>query len=204
MLQPLPLRQKICWPDNTEYFFTTSTFVHYPYFREFAQKQIVLNKIKEIRLVLGVPILAFSIAINHFHLKLYLKDGKLMTQLKNMLHSGISREYRKVYQVPYKEFWQSTKILYLKDEETSWKVTGYIIGNLLKHKEVSTFNELKQNPFSSYRYIADKFGDEMARSLVYSVIDVDENAEGGVALENLKKKGSPGSVRPLPWENGKT
>jgi len=187
MPQPLPLRQKIYWPDNTEYFLTTSTFLHYPYFREFTQKQIVLNKIKEIEQVLKISIPIFSIAINHFHLKFYLKEGSLMTQLKNMLHSGISREYRKVYQVPYKEFWQSTKVLYLKDEEASWKVTGYIIGNLLKHREVSTFNELKQNPFSSYRYISEKYGDEAARNLVYSVINVDEDAEGRVVIDDLKK-----------------
>jgi len=35
-----------------------------------------------------------------------------------------------------------------------WKVTGYIIGNLLKHKEVGTFNELKQNKFSSFWFTA--------------------------------------------------
>ena len=193
MLQQLPQKQRIRWSDNTEYFLTTSTFLHYPYFREFTQKQIVLNKIKEIERVLNISIPIFSIAINHFHLKFYLKEGSLMTQLKNMLHSGISREYRRVYQVPYKEFWQSTKILYLKDEETSWKVTGYIIGNLLKHREVSTFNELKQNPFSSYQYIADKFGDEMARNLVYNVISINEDTEGKIAIKdfffgNLKAK----------------
>jgi len=187
MLQQLPQKQRIRWSDNTEYFLTTSTFLHYPYFREFTQKQIVLNKIKEIERVLNISIPIFSIAINHFHLKFYLKEGSLMTQLKNMLHSGISREYRRVYQVPYKEFWQSTKILYLKDEETSWKVTGYIIGNLLKHREVSTFNELKQNPFSSYQYIADKFGDEMARNLVYNVISINEDTEGKIAIKDLSE-----------------
>lgn len=199
MSQPLPLRQKIYWPDNTEYFLTTSTFLHYPYFRESTQKQLVLNKIKEIEKVLGIPIPVFSIAINHFHLKFYLKDGKLMTQLKNMLHSGISREYRKVCQVPYKEFWQSTKVLYLRDEEASWKVTGYIIGNLLKHREVSTFNELKQNPFSSYRQITDEFGDEAARNLVYSVINVDESTDGEVVMSDLDKSKLPWAVKPPPW-----
>jgi len=198
MPQRLPSKQKISWLDNTEYFFTTSTFLHYPYFRGFDQKQIVLEKIKKIEKILGVPILDFSIAINHFHLKFFLKEGKSMTQLKNMLHSGISREYRKAYEVPYKEFWQSTKVLYLKDEETSWKVTGYIIGNLLKHKEVSTFNELKQNPFSSYRYTAEKYGDEVARNLVYNVIDVDENTEGEIAIGSFKKIELPRTVKPPP------
>lgn len=194
MPQLLPVRQKIYWPDNTEYFLTTSTFLHYPYFRDSAQKQLVLNKIKEIEKVLGVTISTFSITVNHFHLKFYLKEGKLITQIKNMLHSGISRKYRKAYQVPYKEFWQSTKVLYLKDEEASWKVTGYIIGNLLKHREVSTFNELKQNHFSSYQQFADEFGDEAARNLVYSVINTDESVDGEVAVNDLGKSKLPWAV----------
>ncbi len=56
-----------------------------------------------------------------------------MTQLKNILHSGTSREYRKLYQVPYETFWQSTKVFYIKNEEVSWKVTGYVIGNPLQN-----------------------------------------------------------------------
>ena len=157
---------------------TTSTFLHYPYFREAKQKQIVLNKIKEIEKILGISISDFSIAINHFHLKFYLKEGRMVTQIKNLLHSGISREYRKIYAVPYEKFWQSTRVLYIKDDETSQRITGYIIGNLLKHREVSTFNELKQSHFSSYKYIADQYGDDMARNLVYSAINISEDAEG--------------------------
>ena len=184
--QLLPKKQKILWPDSTYYFLTSSTFLHYPYFREINQKQIVLNKIKEINQVLNISILDYSIAINHLHLKFFLEDGKLMRQLKIMLHSGISREYRKIYEVKYKEFWGSTRAYYIKTEKASWKVSGYIIGNLLKHREVSTFEELKENPFSSYRDFAEKFGEEATKDLVYSVIKVDEDAEGVVDLKGLK------------------
>lgn len=186
MQNALPAKQKIRWPDNTEYFLTTSTFLHYPYFKEDVQKQIVLNKIKEVKKFLNVSILAYSIAINHFHLKFYLERGAVMTKVKNILHSGISREYRKNYNIPYKEFWQSSRAYYVKNEDMSWKVVGYIIGNLLKHREVSTFEELKNNQFSSYKYFVEKFGEEMARNLVYKVINVDEDAEGVIDFEGLK------------------
>lgn len=194
-MQELPQRQKILWPDETYYFLTMSTFLHFPYFKEDEQKQIVLNQIKQLKKSLNIPILAYSISINHFHLKFYLKVGSLMTQIKNILHSGISREYRKNFNVPYKEFWQSTKVLRIKDEDMSWKVTGYIIGNLLKHKEVSTFDELKGNPFSSYKYTAEKFGDEMTKELVYRVIDVSEDAEGMVDIAEFKDV----RAEPPPW-----
>ncbi len=122
-----------------------------------------------------------------------------MTKVKIMLHSGISREYRKKYQVPYKEFWQSTKTLYIKDEESSWRITGYIAGNLLKHREVSTFVELESNPFSSYKYIAEKLSGPIAQELVRSVINVDESIEGEVDIGELNKVRLPRGDTPLPW-----
>lgn len=185
----LPKKERIHWPDNAYFFLTTSTFLHYPYFKKVDQKMIVLNKIRELKQVLRIPILAYSIAINHFHLKFYLIEGALMKQVKIMLHGGISREYRKRFDVPYKEFWQSTRTLFIKDKEASWRITGYIIGNLLKHKEVSTFQELKENPFSSYKYTAEKFGEETARELVYSVINIEEDAEGRVNMKGLSEAG---------------
>lgn len=196
MKQVLPQKQKIIWPGNTYYFLTSSTFLHYPYFKESCQKQVVLDKIIQIKHLLDVPISAYSIAINHFHLKFYLKRGELMTKLKNILHSGISRNYKELYEVRYKDFWQSTKTFYIKDEIMSWKVTGYIIGNLLKHREVSTFDGLKENPFSSFRYTAEKFGDKMAQELVRSVINVNEDARGIVDIQEFKKIKLKS---PLPW-----
>lgn len=202
MQQPLPKRQKIHWADNTEYFLTSSAFLHYPYFKTPDQKQIALNKIKEIKKVLKVPILAHSIAMNHLHLKFYLEVGKVMTQVKNMLHSGISREYRKMYKVPYKHFWHSTRVFYITDAGMSWRISGYINGNLLKHREVSTFGELKNNQFSSYWHFREVYGEEEARNCIRSVINVPEDAEGDIDLKELNKikirKSSPVN-RPLPW-----
>lgn len=47
MKQSLPQKQNIEWPDNCHFFFTSSTFLHYPYFQDLAQKQLVFNKIKQ-------------------------------------------------------------------------------------------------------------------------------------------------------------
>lgn len=187
MPQPLPQKQKINWPDNTYYFLTTSTFLHYPYFKTAEQKQIILNQIKQVKQSFHIPISAFSIAINHFHLKFYLEKGELMSKIKNMLHGGISREYQKAYDIQGRDLWQSTRTYYIKNEEISWKITGYIIGNLLKHHEVSTFDELKENPFSSYKYMAEKLGEETAQELIRSVININEDAEGVVDIEELNK-----------------
>ena len=74
------------------------------------------------------------------------------------MRGGISFEYRKRFKLPYKEIWQTRKIIRITSERMNFKVSGYIIGNLLNHKEVSTLKELKESEFSDYWYMADKYG----------------------------------------------
>lgn len=173
------------WPDNSIYFLTDSTFLHFPYFRTDEQKQIVLNQIKKINIQLGIPVSDYSIAVNHYHIKFYLVNGLDLRKVKQLLRGGISYEYNKEFKKPYREMWQSRKVFWIKNEKMNWLVTGYIIGNLLKHKEVSTFNELKENKFSSFWYMVSKYGEEEARELVGRVIEVEEDAWGEVDMEKL-------------------
>ena len=149
------------------------------------KKQIVLNQIKKLNTELKIPISAYSIAKNHFHVKFYLENGLFLSKVKQLLRGGISYEYNKEYKKPYKEMWQTLKTVVINSESMNWKVSGYIIGNLLKHREVSTFNELKENKFSSFWYMAEKYGYEEMTDLVRRVIVVDENAEGGVDYKEL-------------------
>lgn len=165
------------YSDNSIYFFTDSTFLHFPYFKTDDQKYIILGQIKKLNKILGIPISAYSVAINHYHLKFYLRYSADMAKVKQILRGGISYEYRKRYKIKYEEMWQTRKILLVKSNEVDWKITGYIIGNLLKHKEVGTFEELKNNLFSSYGYMANKYGDEEMRQLVYRSIKGEESWE---------------------------
>ncbi|MFH1822770.1 MAG: transposase [Patescibacteria group bacterium] len=177
--------QEPYWPNNSIYFLTDSTFLHFPYFNNDAKKQIVLNQIIKINKKLGIPISDYSIAINHYHLKFYLQNGLNLSKIKQLLRGGISYEFRKRYNVPYKDMWQTRKLVVVFSEKANWRITGYIIGNLLKHKEVSTFRDLRNNKFSSYWYIADKYGEKVAKELVYGVIDIDESADNELNMEEL-------------------
>ncbi len=175
------------WPNKAIYFLTESTFLHFPYFKSCRQKLIVLNQIKKINKRLDVPVTDYSIAQNHLHIKFYLEHGLALSKIKQLLRGGISYEYKRKFEVPYKEMWQSRKTIVITSEETNWKISGYIIGNLLKHKEVSTFEELRKNEFSSYWYMAEKYGDNAMRELVYRIIDINEDAWGLVDMERLSK-----------------
>ena len=180
-------KTKSYWLDNSIYFLTGSTFLHYPYFKTSEQKQIVLEQIKKVKNKLKIPIIAFSIAINHYHLKFYLEKGLDLAKVKQLMHGGTTFEYKKEYKMKHEDMWQSKKTLVITSDKMDWKTTGYIIGNLLKHKEVSTFDELKENPFSSYSFTAGKYGDENVQELVRQVIDVNEDIEGGVDIAGIEK-----------------
>ncbi len=173
------------WPDDAIYFLTDSTFMHFPYFDSPEQKQIVLNQIKKINKLLSIPFSAFSISKNHYHLKFYLDKGVKLNKVKQYLRGGISYEYNKRFEKPYREMWQTLKTVIVTSESMDWKVAGYIIGNLIKHREVSTFNDLMENEYSSFWYMAGKYGYEEMVSLVREIIEIDESREGEVDLQKL-------------------
>jgi REP element-mobilizing transposase RayT len=175
-------KNKQYWPDNTVYFLTGSTFLHYPYFNDDDKKMILLNQFKKIQEVLNIPISAYSIAVNHYHLKFYLEQGSDIKKVKQILHGGSSYLYRQKYQTDHKEIWQSSKLLRVFSQKIDRRIAGYIAGNLLKHKEVSTFDELYSNKFSCYRQIVDKDGLNYANRLVREVIDIKESEEGDIFL----------------------
>ena len=98
MPQPLPEKRKIVWSDDKYYFLTNSTYLHYPYFKQPDQKQIVLNSIKKLQSKYSIPVQDFSIAINHSHLMFYADKGKKVSFVKRFLKNNVSREYRESYQ----------------------------------------------------------------------------------------------------------
>ena len=124
--------------------------------------------------------------MNHHHLIFHADRGGKVSLVKRFLKNNVSREYRKIYQVPYSEMWHSTRVFWIKDEKMFWGVRGYVAGNLLKHKEASSFQELYDNPFSSFKYTADKFGFDTLTELVKSVIEVKEDSYGEVDMKGIE------------------
>jgi len=186
----LPKKQKILWPDNEYYFMTNSTFLHYPFFRQEDQKQVVLNIFKDLQQKWRIPIQAYSIPMTHNHLMFHVDKGDKVTFTKRFLKGNITREFRKRYKIPYKEFWHSTRVYWVRDDDMYRRVMGYIGGNLLKHKEVSSWQELYDCPFSSFKYLVDKHGWIEARDMVMDVIEVKEDSYGEVDFKGLKPSSS--------------
>ena len=134
--------------------------------------------------------------MNHSHLMFYADKGEKVSFVKRFLKNNVSREYRENYKVPYSEMWHSTRVFWIKDDKMFWGVRGYIAGNLLKHKEASSFQELYDNLFSSFKYTADKFSFDALRELVKSVIEVKEDSYGEVNVDGIEDL----SLKPLSRE----
>lgn len=179
-------RQNI-WDDCCTYFLTDSTYLHYPYFSKDKQKEIVLDRLRKAKERFGIKISSFSIAINHYHVKFYLDNGSDMLKIKQFLRGGISYEYRKCYSVPYKEMWQSRKIVPIASKEDDWRIACYISGNLLKHREVGTLKELEKNKFSSYGHMLERYGKNEMKDWIYGIIGIDEDKYGNVDIRSLSQ-----------------
>jgi len=74
---------------------------------------------------------------------------------------------------PAGRVWDNYWTKIILEENMFYNVLGYIIGNLLKHKEVKSFEELSKSIFSSFSQISSKYGFDFARDLVENVIELD-------------------------------
>lgn len=182
----IPKKPKIVWPGGMYYFMTNAAFLHRPYFRQDEQKQLVKNFLKELQERWRVSIQAYAIPMNHNHLMFYAGEEGRVTFVKKFLKGNITREYRRMWGEPGQEIWQSTKVYWMRDDDSYWRVIGYIVGNLIKHKEVSTFRELYEYPYSSFKYVVDTYGWGEAIRMVKEVIDAPEDAYGVVDFKKLK------------------
>jgi hypothetical protein len=161
-------------------------FLHYPYFRADEQKQIVLQRVLMLTEKYRVSGVVYSIAMNHFHLRLTI-NVEDKSRIKQYLRGGISYDYKKSFPGRYSTFWQTHHEMIIENKLIDLKITGYIIGNLLKHREVGRICDLWDCPFSSYASIAKRYGREQADALIRQVINVNENSRGEIDPYQLRQ-----------------
>ncbi len=178
---------KSFWPANSFYFITAKTFLSKKLFNDFYKKRIILEQIKEAVKLYSIPIFAYSIAQNHYHCLLYLDDYNKLKYFKQKVNGSSSFIYHRQFTQPLEEgkIWLDTKTLIIYNPESLQKVVGYISGNLIKHGEIKNFNELKACPFSSYRQLVERYGDDIAEDMVKSIIMIDEDDDFTFNLKSL-------------------
>lgn len=163
------------WPPNSYYFITCKTFLGEKLFDCYNKKKIILEQIRKAAEELKIPIYAYSIARNHYHILVFLNDYNKLARLKQIINGGSSFLFGQKFEKKTGSIWVDTKTLIVENEASISNVMGYIAGNLLKHGEVKDFGELKCCTFSSYRQLAERYGNETAEDLVKRVILVEED-----------------------------
>jgi len=176
------------YQDNSYYFLTTSIREHKPVLDTVDKKQILLNKIIEVRTKFYVPLHSYSIADNHYHCLFYLEYGRKLFKIVQGINGGSSFRINKLDNIK-RSLWDNYWSVIIRSDDIFYKVLGYIIGNPLKHGVVKNFKELEKYPFCNYKQVKEKFGQDVAEELVNRVIDLEledgNDFQGN--LENLKK-----------------
>ncbi|MBU4421576.1 transposase, partial [Patescibacteria group bacterium] len=169
--------------DSSFYFITCPTFLHQPILTDI-YKEVLLINILENAKKLG-SIYAYSIAVNHYHILIYLQNGDLLAKLMQKINGKTSFQINKLKngsERTWGTYWSNI----IFDNTVCYKVLGYIAGNLLKHKEALNFEELYNSKFSSYKYLVKQRGEENARAMIQEVINLDI-MEDGVNIEEFFK-----------------
>jgi hypothetical protein len=174
------------WPANSFYFITSKTFLSVKLFNTHDKKKIILNQIRKAVNLLNISIYAYSIAENHYHVLLYFDDFNKHNKFKQIVNGGSAFLYNKNFpREKIGKMWLDSKTLLIYNQESLFRVIGYIAGNLLKHQEAKNFLELKLNPFSNYRQLAKEYGDEVSEDMVRRVIKIKEDEDFLINLDEV-------------------
>ena len=154
--------------DYNYFFITSRTLDQGKYFAEDYQKQIVLDKILEIFKLFNINLDAYGILSNHYHLLFYLLKGVDLKKVMKMVNGGISFQLNKQDKVK-RNIWDGYHISNVFDEESFYRVLGYIIGNPFKHGLVKSIDDLGSYKFCNYNEKVKVYGKEGINEIICNV-----------------------------------
>lgn len=162
--------------DNAYYFITVPTFQREQIFNTLEKKRILLERIQEGIMKFSLREADYSILANHYHLIGYFQEGSAIPKFLQYLNGGAAYDLHKRFGNPAANTpaWDEYHIYCVTDDVALSKIRGYVVGNPLKHGDVSNFAELSQYPFSSYAHLAARFDPETVQEWVRSVITLDD------------------------------
>jgi len=110
---------------------------------------------------------------NHYHILAWFKEGNIIPKLMNHINGGSSFYLKKDIET-HERLWGEYHILIPPNELVCERMRGYVIGNPLKHDEVSSLKQLFEYPYSTFKQHVSRFGRDQSEELVNSVIEMDE------------------------------
>ena len=140
--------------DNNYFFITCRTIDGKDYFFKEEIREYILELFSKTEQDSQTKFSAYSILLNHYHFLLYLKNGKEIYKIIHRINGNISH-YLKFAQKPLWEDYHNSNSF---NEDSFYKILGYIAGNPFKHGLVKNIEDLKNYRFSNYNELADKYG----------------------------------------------
>ena len=154
------------------YFITVPTLRHERLFDSNEKKELLVQRIKKGVLKYDITELYFGINSDHYHLIGYFKNKESIPGLLNFINGGSSYNLNNLDNKRGRMIWDEYYLYLVEDDDALYKIKGYVIGNPYKHGEVKTLDHLKYYKFSSYAEVVDKEGEEMAKGMILSCIDL--------------------------------
>lgn len=160
--------------NNVYYFITVPTIGHRDCFTTPEEKYFLLKKLLSVFKEFNIDKYDFSIMSDHYHFLAYFHEGREIPKILKKIN-GPSAMFIKKRRNLSNGVWDEYYLYIASTDELFDRIRGYVIGNPLKHGEVTNISELLRNPFSTFKEVAAEHGRSHAELLVSSVINVDED-----------------------------
>jgi len=152
--------------DKNFFFITCRTINKEKYFEYDYQKQIVLDKLKDISY--KYELIAYSILSNHYHVLIYLNNGEDLKVVMQSINGGISYNLNRIENVN-RSIWDKYCNSNVADRESYMRIIGYIAGNPFKHGLVENIEGIESYKYCNYKQLAEKYGREGLNAIIYKV-----------------------------------
>ena len=159
--------------DQSIYFITCRTVNKEKFFSTDAQKYILYSCLKTGLLAFKIPVYAFVILDNHYHLLIKIQKAEDLPLFIKFLNGKSSFELNKLENKQGRKIWYQYFDHTIRDETDFWKHFNYIHQNPVKHGLRKNLAGILDYPFSSAKSWSKIKGEEWLDSCFefYPIVD---------------------------------
>jgi putative transposase len=155
------------YQEDFLYFITYKTYHSLDFFQSDRNKEILEQQILYAGKKYSIDIIAYAILSNHYHLLINVQDSNVSrNKFIQIINGGSS--FRIDKSINTEHVWERANKYnsWLKDENSMFRVIGYICGNPLKHRLVKNFKELSKYEYCNYNDVCKIYNKELVNNLI--------------------------------------
>jgi putative transposase len=151
--------------DQNYYFITCRTLDGKNYFSDDSKKQIILDELLKAEKYFNIKFIAYSILLNHYHLLFHLSKGLDLQKIMQKINGATSFKLKETDKPIWADYHNSNVL----DEDSYYRVMGYVIGNPFKHGLVKSIDDLSNYKFCNYKEKLKEYGKEGINEIIANV-----------------------------------